>query len=275
MEKKQNGKKLFPWWLKLVFLCLMISLLWGLGTYVLHRLYDGYEIPGQIGDSFGVFNSLFSGLAFCGLVYTIYVQHQDSIEQAKNFSRELSAIQRQRREAAFFTLLNIHLETVRNTKITPTKDWTFSGAEAFIYFFMRFQELVEPLPQLNVTVMPQYMGKYNELFAAVGVAFSQYLKSLLAIYKFVKNSRLKPEAEKKYLDLIKAYVTQQEKVFLFYHLTLISDANENRELKLMESELDLIRSLSDWDLANGVPLKNVGHHRGFIINYEIKYPLKA
>ena len=52
----------------LVFVAVVI--VWGLNGLVLYRDAD----RGTYGDMFGVVNALFSGLAFAGIIYTIYLQ---------------------------------------------------------------------------------------------------------------------------------------------------------------------------------------------------------
>jgi len=49
-------------------------LLIGLGTYV---FLPDWSTRGQFGDMFGVVNTLFSGLAFTGVIYAILLQRED------------------------------------------------------------------------------------------------------------------------------------------------------------------------------------------------------
>lgn len=45
--------------------------------FIINKFFDSWEIRGQVGDSFGVITTLFSGLAFAGLIYTIYLQRNE------------------------------------------------------------------------------------------------------------------------------------------------------------------------------------------------------
>lgn len=55
---------------------------------------ENISFYGQFGDSFGVLNSLFSGLGFCGLIITIFVQQkqlkQQSVENKKRETESAS-----------------------------------------------------------------------------------------------------------------------------------------------------------------------------------------
>ena len=47
-------------------------------NYIMLNIYfDSWELRGQVGDSFGAISALFGGLAFAGLIYTIYLQRNE------------------------------------------------------------------------------------------------------------------------------------------------------------------------------------------------------
>ena len=70
----------------LIFLVVLVVLLW-LGTpmVITHMIPDS-AVQGQFGDLFGAVNALFSGLAFAGLFYTIYLQRQELALQRKELA---------------------------------------------------------------------------------------------------------------------------------------------------------------------------------------------
>jgi hypothetical protein len=60
---------------------IVISVLWALSPFILHRLFGASDNAGTFGDSFGAINALFSGLAFLGVIVAIILQRQELIEQ--------------------------------------------------------------------------------------------------------------------------------------------------------------------------------------------------
>ena len=46
-------------------------------TYAIHYFIPDWPTRAQFGDSFGAVNALFSGLAFAGLIYTIFLQRKE------------------------------------------------------------------------------------------------------------------------------------------------------------------------------------------------------
>lgn len=68
----------------LIFGILVILILW-LSSWLLPLFFDNIKEREQFTDLFGPVNSLFSGLALCGLVYTIYLQHQANKNSQNQF----------------------------------------------------------------------------------------------------------------------------------------------------------------------------------------------
>jgi len=64
-----------------IVLVLLIVVAWLLTPYLGHLLFDDLAERGQFGDLFGSVNALFSGLAFAGLIYAIFLQRQELILQ--------------------------------------------------------------------------------------------------------------------------------------------------------------------------------------------------
>ncbi|MCW7460139.1 hypothetical protein ND856_18740 [Leptospira bandrabouensis] len=69
MKEKSDSKL----WI-LILAVIFVIIAWYGSYWVIEKNYNEYPVKGQIGDMFGAINSLFSGLAFAGLIYTIYLQ---------------------------------------------------------------------------------------------------------------------------------------------------------------------------------------------------------
>ena len=76
----KDGKKLM-WLIPCVFG--LVFLLWGGSWILLYTGFWGMEHRGQFGDMFGAVNSLFSGLAFAGVLIAIYMQNLDLKKQSE------------------------------------------------------------------------------------------------------------------------------------------------------------------------------------------------
>lgn len=61
----------------LYILFVAVIVLWTLFEFVPFKLFSTWQERGTFGDSFGAINSLFSGLAFAGIIYTIILQKNE------------------------------------------------------------------------------------------------------------------------------------------------------------------------------------------------------
>jgi hypothetical protein len=85
MKEVKSSKKF------LVVMLVVVIALWGINLFVLYWLPANER--GTYGDMFGVVNSLFTGLAFAGLLYSTSLQ-QKEIEQLKNEAGERRILER-------------------------------------------------------------------------------------------------------------------------------------------------------------------------------------
>lgn len=125
MANRLDGKKIFIF---ISIIVVVVGLWFGSWYYI-----DNYVLSvsssdsntaarGQFGDKFGAINSLFAGLAFAGIIFTILLQRGDLIETRKAISRE-------RFETTFFELLNLHMSV---TERVATRGSV--GKAAFVSF---------------------------------------------------------------------------------------------------------------------------------------------
>lgn len=82
----------------LILLLSILAIVWaGFGVFIWYGPYwDGMAERGQFGDLFGADNALFSGLAFGGVIYAIFLQRNELSLQR----RELSLTRVELRKAA-------------------------------------------------------------------------------------------------------------------------------------------------------------------------------
>ena len=58
-------------------LFIAVGMIWFVSSFVLYGFFGDWTKSGSFGDGFGAINSLFSGLAFAGIVYTILLQRKE------------------------------------------------------------------------------------------------------------------------------------------------------------------------------------------------------
>ena len=102
-----------------IFAGLFIISLWAFWLWIIPLFKISFESAGQLGDMFGSLNALFSGLAFCGIIYTIFLQQkelslqreelklqrEEQKQTREEFSRHTEIFEQQKFESTFFRLL--------------------------------------------------------------------------------------------------------------------------------------------------------------------------
>lgn len=85
---------------------LLVTGIWAVSALVLYLFVEDYSKSGTFGDSFGVLNTLFSGLAFAGIIVSIKMQNDDMHEQRKELQKQKKAAQLYHRERMFLLLMD-------------------------------------------------------------------------------------------------------------------------------------------------------------------------
>lgn len=109
--------------LKLIGLFAIVLILWFSGWFFIDFYINSedkntlstFSLRGQFGDKFGAINTLFSGLAFAGIIFTLVIQIKDS--KIKRF------------DSTFFELLKLHNDIVSKLNVNSK-----IGRDAFDFF---------------------------------------------------------------------------------------------------------------------------------------------
>lgn len=198
---------------------------------------DGMR-AGEFGDMFGAVNSLFSGLAFAGIILAIFLQQQELKLQRKELKQTRAELRGQKEQLAaqvvhleqkafddrFFQLMMLQQETVVSTMLT-VRGVESRGRSAFKILHHRLENYAERNvldidaqynDEWRTTVLePWYMNFYRSEEHHLG----HYFRSLYHLFKYVDQSRV--DDKRKYTALIRAQLSHPELVLLFYNcLTL-------------------------------------------------------
>lgn len=216
-------------------LSLVISIIWIFwGLFYTSRL----EQPNEVGDSFGAINTLFSGFAFVGVIVAIILQSKELKAQREELSQTRQELKGQKEELAlqnrisqiarfessFFIMLSSHREILKNlyydnkhgidaihdieekfkSKITTSKKDTD--------YYDSFLVDIE-----NINGRLEYIIKMFKKFKPIYYCDS-YFRYMYRIIKFVDSNKILNEEEKSdYIDLLRAQISRDEFVLVFYN----------------------------------------------------------
>ena len=225
-------KPLLPY---LIFLVVVI--LW-VGNMIFATCnFPASEHRGQFGDMFGAVNALFAGFAFAGVIWAIILQKRGLELQGQQF-------QEQNFESSFFQLLRFHSESVNSMP---------SGRENFSKILSRLESIIE-IPAENFYIemladrdegkqnlLERLNSKYEEFFAEDQSNIGYYFRNLYNVVKFVHKHDFPKEFEtrKSYTNLIRAQLSSDELVLLFYNCL----SGRGSEFKILAEEYALLKDM--------------------------------
>ncbi len=106
------------------------------------------DVFGTYGDSFGALNTLFSGLAFCGVIYSVIMQTQEL-----KLTREEFKGQREEFEKQNEILENQRIITEQQQKILKEQHEELMRQNIANQFFSLMEERRQKIYQFNITVL--------------------------------------------------------------------------------------------------------------------------
>jgi len=187
------------------------------------------------GDMFGAVNALFAGLAFAGIIVTVYLQkrelelQRDELAQTREEIRgqkeqmELQnrMLKHQQFENTFFQLLRLHNEIVGSMHVfagvAPITQ-ALHGRDCFAGLW-DLEYLVNYASEENrnrsAGAMHLIEVSYEKFFERYQADLGHYFRTLYNAVKFVDNAKI--ENPKLYTNLIRAQLSSNELLLIFYN----------------------------------------------------------
>ncbi|MBF8703976.1 putative phage abortive infection protein [Pseudomonas putida] len=166
---------------------------------------------GEFGDSFGTLNTLFSGLAFSGVLISLLFQRKDLAETR-------GQVARQQFESQFYNMLALQHSVVSEFDLNKDGVVIRTGRDCFKSWcnYLR-QSYVECSTERRID------GAYAELWKQHRGDLSLYYRSLYSVFRYVSDSG---HADKvKFGTIARSFLSDFELVILFYNC--LSDKGYN------------------------------------------------
>lgn len=233
--------------LKISAVFLVILLIYALYYYF---LYSGFsaEDPagilngvrsGSFGDAFGALNALFSGMAFAGVVVTLYLQRKDISEGQHVIALQQAEAARQKEESQFYNMLSLQQGVVRGFDLHKSLTEAYNsdiiqGRDCFKTWSSQLRVSYKKSAKTGAADLP---AAYEELWKQHRGDLSIYYRSLYNLFKFVSSSNY---ADKRWLgNVARSLVSDYELVILFYNCL----SNKGAKFKVFANEFALFDNL--------------------------------
>lgn len=252
-----------------VIAIVIVLVLWGGSWWLVDAIVPKEADRGSFGDKFGAVNALFTGLAFAGVIITIYLQskelklQREELEQTREELRgQKEALQLQNEtltiqqfENKFFQLISMHNEIVDSiTHFDNSLKVSYKGSMAIAEYYKDFRGKTylaarSRLKQENPTQYPDDRTIINEAmnsFMRGSADLSHYFRNLYHIVKFINKSNVSDK--KFYSGILRSKLSAKELCFLFYNC--MSDIGSDK-FKPLVIKYDLLKNMPQEDLIGG------------------------
>jgi len=186
---------------------------------------------GTFGDQFGAVNALFTGLAFAGVIYAIFLQRHEvellheELEKTKEILKQqeelaasqLDAQRKQIFEGTFFQMLSLFNGIVSSMDLVGVSGNRITGKDVFRTFVREIKN--QPTIQAAIMYPEQEVdaGKseaaYETVYKKHVSDLAHYFRVLYNLYKFVDESGM--GNKKFYTNILRAQLSDDEATILF------------------------------------------------------------
>jgi len=202
---------------------LFVIVLW-LASWYFITGYIPHKDWGQFGDMFGAVSALFSGLAFAGIIITIYLQSRElklqrlELEQTREelrgqkeqLRKQNETMELQKFENTFFQLLKYHNEILQLFVYNDHK-----GSKGFLALSDVLNAYLGVLQGDNIKIDINIMIiQCNSFVKDYRDIIGGYTNNIIKILEYIDNATLTDT--RFYSDLVRSHLTQPELIILFF-----------------------------------------------------------
>ncbi|WP_447766883.1 putative phage abortive infection protein [Aeromonas veronii] len=240
-----------------VFLCsipfIFVSLLWWkYPTWIVHEWMFDKMLTGKVfapslgefGDVYGALNTLFSGLAFSGVIISIVLQsielkatRKEMNAQALQFELQTEAMQKQVFESSFFSMMNLHNTITSNLR----------NEDKFRELFFDLRDVAEDTHHDSQGLFNHLNSVYDTFMKNSYADIGHYFRYIYQIIKFIDGSKLNKDDKLVYSNILRAQFSNYELVLLFVNCLCYKRSDK---FKLLVEEYSFFEHIYNSDLQS-------------------------
>jgi hypothetical protein len=201
-----------------VIFILCIFLVWG--VFVILQTKDSFNYD-QFGDSFGGLTSLFTGLAFAGLLITIQQQRED-INLTKQEMKDHQF------ENILFKMIDVYNDILRDIDLRRKEDKedrvVSTGRDCFKSFVKEdIMQFIQDECDTNNTSVSAcdrealLKQAYEEFWGKRRKDLGHYFRYLYNIFKYIDESEQSSENKNKFAKIVRSQLSDYELVMLYFN----------------------------------------------------------
>lgn len=219
----------------LYYLFAAVIIIWFLAWHLTGSSFSSWDVRGTFGDMFGAINSLFSGLAFAGVIFAIFLQRKELelqrkevVQTRKELRGQKEAQEKQNFDNTFFQLVRFQNEIVNSINLTkkgmqtpfpnlnlPTEE--LFGRDCFEYLYEIYSKQYFRLFEATNDEHREKIHKsYEQFFKKYQSDLGHYFRNLYNIFRIIDSSSYNLDQKKFYSSIIRGQISNYELLLLFY-----------------------------------------------------------
>ena len=216
-------------------------------------LLDWKGGAGPFGDQFGAVTSLFSGLAFVGLVWTLFLQRTELSLQRQELESTRKEFELQRFEATLFSLIDLFNAHVSRIMLRSDDGSELAGRAVLEYFSSELRDElkiivdydedgdeVELSVPAGLSIEDQIIQYESDYFISFEADLGPYFRLLYHCIRHIEHSRLAASEKQRYLKIVRSYLGPSELKLLFFNCA----ARQGKEFKPWVEKYALLKHLN-------------------------------
>lgn len=199
---------------------------------------------GEFGDVYGALNTLFSGLAFSGVIISIVIQsaelratRKEMNSQVLQFELQTEAMQKQVFESSFFSMMNLHNTITSNLR----------NEDKFRKLFFDLRNVAEDTHHYSKGLFNHLNSVYDIFMKNAYSDIGHYFRYIHQIIKFIDGSKLDKDDKLVYSNILRAQLSNYELVLLFVNCLCY---NRTDKFKLLVEEYSFFEHIYHSDLQS-------------------------
>ena len=212
------------------------------GLYELEGLNKAYMYS-------GILSGIFSGLAFLGVLLTLYHQQRES--------------QRQRFESTFFNMMELQQQITTELEYSGGSQ-PIRGRELFHSFYN------QSTTKKNITHIIEESGAEGYRDSEYPTYFDHYFRHLYRILKFINDEEhpLSFEERYKYAGILRGTLSRYELVWLYYNCLFGAGRGPFKELV---EKYAFLKNIREDLLTQSPPCKAYMQNKGLVNNSKLSF----
>lgn len=210
-------------WLAFILFILLVS------NDMFTNSFITLEKLGVLGDSLNVLTSLFTGLAFSGVIISVILQTKELEEARIEFRGQKDALYKQQEEmkyqsfdTKFFQMIHLLNEIKKSLKISANNH-IYSNDDLFYFLKDKFERNIEMRysndheNSIHSIRFSYFKEEFNDFNIQYDTTFKYYFLNLYQIMKFIDSDIPNKSDSKKYMNILRAQLSKNELILLCYN----------------------------------------------------------